>query len=279
MAVGLKLLEAGEEPTGLPGVATWDWVETWFTVAISTEHLTEVSMTQLLPPSWPLTWEAEERLAVWICGVDPAEDDLGATEWPIDYDTGEQTGLVLDPDLPGDDSYLWISPFIYRLSDLGMEGGWVIQAVIDDAGKAPVDPFGVDAITPSSTELGVVAEVELSGEGFEEGMIATIGGLELAELEVVEEGTATGRSPSGLPVGLHDLRLVSPDGEEALLTSAFQVTSASGEGDGGGEAEGGGETDGGGSGDDDGKACGALPGPTTIVPLLLAGLLGWSRRR
>ncbi len=227
VAVGLLRLADGAAPTKLPGVNEWDWPETWFNIAISSDHLSEIPMDNLLPPTWSLNLDGG-RLAVFVCGVDP-EDGL---PWPIDEESGDAAGLIIDPDLPGDGSYLWVHPMMLSLSDLGIEGGYVIEAVADDQ-RADVSGLSLTSIDPTWTYEGTVAQVTVQGQGFAEGMALTIGGLDVADVVIVDEQTATGRSPSGLPVGSHDVRAVSTDGEESLLTTAFQVTAADEGADGG----------------------------------------------
>ncbi len=273
VAVGLRILDAGTDPTKLPGVAEWSWPETWFELAVSSDHLTEIPMTNLLPPTWSLTMKGG-RLAVFVCGTDPDE----APDWPIDYKTGQASGPIVDPDLPGEDSWLWQYPTLHRLSDLGISGGWAIQAVASDGRKVPATPFDLLAIEPSTTDLGVVAEVELHGEGLDEAAGATIGGLSLAGFEVVDDETLRGRSPSGLPVGAHDVRVLSAAGDEALLTTAFTVLAVDDGGDGGAEDGGAGDAGADGGADGSGAGCsgcaatGGGGGLTALGVLLVLGL-------
>lgn len=216
VALALKVISDDEVPTGLYGIYVWDWTETWFELAISSTHLTAISLTNDLPPTWPMTWEGG-RVAVFLCPTDP---EL-ALSWGEDSDGGVLAGLVADPDLAGSHSYIWRRPDVLRLDEAGIAGGWAVQVVVDDGVEGP--GVGLSGIDPSSTLLGEVAEVQLQGTGFDAEVQAFLGGLAIAGLEWVDDETLAGRSPSGLPVGRHDLRVVAADGAEALLTLAFEV--------------------------------------------------------
>ena len=55
--------------------------------------------------------------------------------------------------------------------------------------------------------MGVPVDVVLIGTGFDGSTQATIGGLALGGVEVVNGETITARSPSALPVGDHDVQV------------------------------------------------------------------------
>lgn len=286
VAVGLQLLGEGEEPSGLPGITSWDWTETWFQVSVSSQHLAQVPMTNRVPPTWPLAMEGG-RLAVWICPTDP---DLYG-EWPIDRDKGLVSGLVASTSLPGDGSYLWTGGALQPLSALGVAGGWWVQAVATDAREVEVDLLSLSRVTPALATLGEVVELQLDGTAFDDRLNAWIGGLAIAGLSLIDEQTLTGRSPSGLPIGLHDVTLTTPEGEEALLASAFEVVAPEQEdsgttpdggtsdtaGDGGGSA-----SDGGAAPSEDDAGCGCTSGGAGTGALagglLLAAIAGLRRR-
>jgi hypothetical protein len=65
--------------------------------------------------------------------------------------------------------------------------------------------------------------VIILGSGFDSLTRATIGGLSLAGLETVNGETMKARSPSALPVGVHDVEVTRP-GDEGLLDSAVLAT-------------------------------------------------------
>ena len=58
---------------------------------------------------------------------------------------------------------------------------------------------------------------------------ATIGGLDVAGLDVINSETIRGRSPSALPVGIHDVGVTRDEDDErasVVLMTAFQVQDA-----------------------------------------------------
>ena len=67
-------------------------------------------------------------------------------------------------------------------------------------------------------------DIAIVGEGFAPGAEASIGGLTVASVEVPGHTAITGRSPSALPVGVHDVTVTNPSGDAATLVEAFTVT-------------------------------------------------------
>jgi hypothetical protein len=102
------------------------------------------------------------------------------------------------------------------------------------------DPPTLATVEPALAAAGQELAVELRGERFhlvalqrhggapelDARFRAWIGDRELEELTWVDAGTLRGRLPAGLPVGVHGLRLVRPDGAEARLEGAFEVRAA-----------------------------------------------------
>jgi hypothetical protein len=101
-------------------------------------------------------------------------------------------------------------------------------------------------------------DIVIIGNGFDASTTANIGGLSVAGVSFVNSETLTGRSPSALPVGMHDVEVVrtSEDGtENAVLAEWFEVfDTATGDDDDGGADDDAGADDDGGFGDDDGGA-------------------------
>jgi hypothetical protein len=69
--------------------------------------------------------------------------------------------------------------------------------------------------------------VVLIGSGFTPDATVTIGGLAMVGVVVVGETTITGRSPSALPVGIHDIECTTEWGS-GVLASSFKVEEAPG---------------------------------------------------
>lgn len=84
-------------------------------------------------------------------------------------------------------------------------------------------PIELYAISPASAPEGEAVNVVLSGAGFVTGAAAHIGGVSLTGTEVQADGTVSGRTPTSLPAGEHDVEVVNPDGTSAYIASAFTV--------------------------------------------------------
>lgn len=223
LTMGMQVLQEGEPPR-LPGYADWDWPEAAFYVTVSSEYLNGLSLDDPAAGLYPYTLH-EGRLAVFVCTPDPSWEH--GYDWPCE-DAEDCSGLVVETGSPSDGSWIVPSgPDAEPITSLGIEGAWVIRAVgeapgPDDTGE-PTPALALDGVEPSWATLGDTVALALHGEGFDEGLEATIGGLPVGSLVVEDGGTATGRSPSGLPVGWHDVVLTSADGAQATLLEAFEV--------------------------------------------------------
>ncbi|MCK6504586.1 MYXO-CTERM sorting domain-containing protein [Myxococcota bacterium] len=96
-------------------------------------------------------------------------------------------------------------------------------------------------------------DVVVLGEGFSDSAEARIGGITLVGNDVVSDTTISGRTPTTLPVGVHDVEVVVGD-DSVVLVGAFEVT---------------------------GGGCGCASGGrgAAWLGLLAAPLLAWRRRR
>jgi hypothetical protein len=77
-------------------------------------------------------------------------------------------------------------------------------------------------VTPGSATEGEAVSVVLLGQGFTDAAEARIGGIPLTGQALVNGETLTGRTPTTLPAGTHDVEVVQ-DGESAILIGAFTV--------------------------------------------------------
>jgi hypothetical protein len=77
-------------------------------------------------------------------------------------------------------------------------------------------------VTPGSAVEGEAVSVVLLGQGFTDAAEARIGGIPLTGQALVNGETLTGRTPTTLPAGTHDVEVVQ-DGESAILIGAFTV--------------------------------------------------------
>ncbi len=98
-------------------------------------------------------------------------------------------------------------------SDNGDDGGG------DDTALGELQLF---SITPGEAPEGEAVDLVLLGEGFANDAEARIGGIPITGQTVVSDGTITGRSPTALPAGVHDVEVVQ-DGDSAFLAAAFIV--------------------------------------------------------
>lgn len=136
-------------------------------------------------------------------------------------------------DMDGTGSMEWHSS-----SELGVRGDWIMRlgwgetdadadadADSDSDSDADTDAGEVElySIAPNSTPQGTAVDVTIFGQGFQQGAQAHIGGLALTGPQVRDDGTLTGRSPTSLPAGTHDVDVVNPDGSSAYLAAAFTV--------------------------------------------------------
>ena len=72
--------------------------------------------------------------------------------------------------------------------------------------------------------LGEPVDVVIVGSGFDYDAEARIGGISLVGQERAGSTTLTGRSPSALPVGVHDVEIVRGDGVSEVMPAAFEVS-------------------------------------------------------
>lgn len=180
-------------------------------------------------------------LAVWIC----PPDDSSGDQWP--YSSANNTsGLFIHSASPDEGNYIQLSTGIDPLSDY-TSGSWVIRA-LGNEGDSDTDSdtdadsdtdsdadsdtaqgdVSVYEITPAVTDLGVPVNFVALGSGFEDGASVTIGGLDASNVVVQDDGTVSGKTPSALTAGTHDLVVRNVDGSSATLSGAFTVNGGCG---------------------------------------------------
>jgi uncharacterized protein (TIGR03382 family) len=134
----------------------------------------------------------------WVMRLCIEGDDVSGTECPEweggDADTDADTDSDTDADTDSD-------------TDL------------DDSGFG----FGIIAITPDLAAEGEAIDVVITGQGFDYDAEARIGGINLVGQERLGAETITGRSPSSLPPGVHDVEVIRGDGSSDVLVGAFEV--------------------------------------------------------
>ena len=218
LTMGIYVLEEGEAMR-LPGWKEWAVPEAPFQVTVASDQLNALSLDDPEQGLYPLTVESGD-VAIWVCAPDPDDSELPG-QWPYADLATDTSGLVIDSDAPSGGSWVSDGDGVHALSELGAEGSWVIRAV---SGYDVAVPLAVTAVSPATAELGRAAEVTVTGAGFDAATVATIGGLALSAAATVDADHLAGRSPSGLPVGVHDVMVTGADGASATLVKAFTVT-------------------------------------------------------
>jgi len=95
----------------------------------------------------------------------------------------------------------------------------------EDAGaSAPAEPsLQISNLDPASTIAGEPVTVTARGTGFVQGSKVYLGTIEARGVDVFSDGELTFRASESLEVGAHDVRIVTPTGEQAVAPSSFSV--------------------------------------------------------
>lgn len=88
--------------------------------------------------------------------------------------------------------------------------------------------FWITSVTPAQAPAGESVDVVILGGGFGDGTDARIGGINLVGMTIQDDSTITGRSPTALGSGFHDVEVVHIDGTSDFLASGFEVTGGCG---------------------------------------------------
>ena len=97
-----------------------------------------------------------------------------------------------------------------------------------DTGDEPIEGLAVFTVAPNSSLLGEGVPIAVVGQNFDTNASLTIGGLPASNVMVSGDSAITATSPSGLPVGNHDVMVTNPDGNTATLSQGFEVHDGSG---------------------------------------------------
>ena len=224
--------------------------------------------------------------AVFLCFTDDHPESGSGQPGPANDTDGNRPTFA-------ERNYINIGTGWKESGDFGVRGDWIMRLCVDgpnvsggcdsdadtdsdtDSGTDSDTDSDTDTDTDTDTDVGVLSlesitpdwategtpvDVVLLGSGFDGTAEVSIGGLDLTGTDVVNSQTITGRSPSALPVGLHDVEVTTDDGNE-YLAGAFEVLS----------------TD---SGESEGSCgCTATPTKASLAWLVALGLPFWQRRR
>ena len=224
--VGLELVPTGGAPTG----TTFDWGPETFVLTVANDALNELDLDD--PHSgWNALSMTEGSVAVHVCTPDPASGEA----WP------PGTGVMIDTNSPDAGNWMYTSNDYFELSDLGVPGSWIIRASTvagggggddtggggnggDDSGGEQTDEPSIDSVVPDSTTEGTAEPVAVIGVGLAGAQTIYFGGLPGSALAVSSDTTVQVTSPSGLPVGVHDVMAELDDGSTATFSGAFTVS-------------------------------------------------------
>jgi hypothetical protein len=146
--------------------------------------------------------------------------------WLTDLTTGvgqvigstATTSLAAPAALSPGHSYRW---WVRADSSDGTSGPWSAAADFAIAPPVPVPPLMVSGISPKSGLPGAL--VEISGTGFQAGSQVFFG-----EVVATVSGTPTQTTLDvivpALPAGPVDVKVANPDGQQAILPGAFELT-------------------------------------------------------
>jgi hypothetical protein len=135
----------------------------------------------------------------------------------------------------------------------------------------------LESISPGSGTPNGFAQVTIAGTNFEVGARVLFDGRAGTQLRVIDSNTLTVLTPAQ-PAGAVDVKLINPDGQEAMLTDGWTYASSQPPGDVGGGGGGNGGGGGGGSGGGSGSGSGG-GGSFGADALALLGLVLWRARR
>lgn len=240
--IGIQVTDGEGEPS--PSTP-YEWGPEEVTVTVSSSSFNALTLEDTESGFSNVTMN-DVGLVVWICPPDPS----GGDEWP--YSSGTNTsGLFIHNDSPDTGNWLQLGTGVQSLASAGAHGSWVIRATSGEADAdtdsdsdsdadadadtdTALDDVSVYEITPAATDVGVPVNFVALGSGFVEGAEVTIGGLGASNVVVQDDGTVSGKSPSALTAGTHDLVVRNVDGSSATLSQAFTVSGKCGCATGGG---------------------------------------------
>jgi hypothetical protein len=225
--VGLELVPTGGVPTG----NTFDWGPETFALTVANNALNELDLDDAYS-GWTALWMTE-----------------GSVRGPRVHARPRVGGSVADGDRRHGGHQLarpgQLDVHVRRLlRDRGPRDSWLVDHPRrhgdrrwrqraaggngdggggDDSGQATDGPT-IDSVVPDSTSEGTAEPVAVIGAGLSGVTAIYFGGLPGSALTVSSDTTVEVTSPSGLPVGVHDVMAELDDGSTATFPSAFTVS-------------------------------------------------------
>lgn len=265
--VGLKILAEGEEPS----LADMDWAMEGFNVTVNSTAINELSLVDEENGLFALEW-TEGWLSVVVCAPDadsgyqwPTTSASNTSGIVIDTDSPGAYNYVY---FNAGTGYDW-----YSFNSIGLRGAWIIRAVASDgggtdtgsgssggssgggssggsssggssgggssggsSGGGDTGEVAIDllSVAPEEAVEGEAVDVTVIGVGFDEGAQVYIGGMAISQPQVHGDSAITGRAPTALPAGVHDVMVTNPDGTTDTMLEAFTVSAPAVEEDKGG---------------------------------------------
>lgn len=80
----------------------------------------------------------------------------------------------------------------------------------------------IDSISPEEIDDSTTTDITISGSGFVDGAVVTVGGMPINHM-TVSDTEITGTVPAGAPAGFQNIVVVNPDGQVAKLVGGVSV--------------------------------------------------------
>jgi peptidoglycan-associated lipoprotein len=95
--------------------------------------------------------------------------------------------------------------------------------VTDDRPEVEPPAVGIRAVAPGNTTEGTGVTVTITGHGFTEGSEVYLGSRRARGVDVFDDGELTFRADEDLRADTYDVRVVTPEGDQAVDTGGFRV--------------------------------------------------------
>lgn len=93
----------------------------------------------------------------------------------------------------------------------------------DDRPTVELPKVGIDDVEPDKTMEGTALTVAVLGHGFEEGSEVYLGSRRARGVDVLQDGELTFRASEDLRADVYDVRVVTPEGDQAVSVGGFEV--------------------------------------------------------